>query len=149
MCVLIQGSLLLLYLVLIQIPWPREPVIVSVGDEATEMQRQGNLEPSKIQGNPSFLLHLLGPASGSAAWHQAPPTWLKKNPWATHSHNLHVLTAVNETLLSIGPSQALFWANLEAATALAKQTLGTNEDLNHCLDLGFPSYQTTTKIRLY
>lgn len=48
MCVLIQGSLLLLYLVLIQIPWPREPVIVSVGDEATEMQRQGNLEPSKI-----------------------------------------------------------------------------------------------------
>ena len=45
MCVLIQGSFSLLYLVLIQIPWP---VIVSVGDEATEMQRQGNLEPSKI-----------------------------------------------------------------------------------------------------
>ena len=38
----------MLYLVLIQIPWAREPVIVSVGDKATEMQRQGNLEPSKI-----------------------------------------------------------------------------------------------------
>lgn len=48
MCVLIQGNLSLLYLVLIQIPWPKEPVIVSLGDEATEMQRQGNLEPSKI-----------------------------------------------------------------------------------------------------
>ena len=48
MCVLIQGSLSLLYLVLKQIPWPKEPVIVSVGDEATEMQRQESLEPSKI-----------------------------------------------------------------------------------------------------
>ena len=138
--VFIQGSPSLLYLILIKTPLPVEPITVSLGDEATEVQRGGSWKAAGSKGNPDLCCTAwaylrgccLAPGEASGLWATCfliPSCWeLWMGPfwfWSPQSHS--------------------FGDNSKATMAFGKQTLGTDEDLNH--DLFLPRYQTAIKIR--
>lgn len=63
-CVFIQGTLSLLYLVLLKIPQPVEPVTVSLGHESTEMLRGGLWNTARSKGNPALCCSAWAPSQG-------------------------------------------------------------------------------------